>query len=84
MAKGTRSRRNQQIFSVVISVIVVLSMGLSLIVALNPSSLQPPQPTDQPIFITPLVPDKVPTATVAPSQIPTPAIAPAPPPTPKP
>jgi hypothetical protein len=84
MAKSARSQRNQRIFSLALSVIVVLSMALSLIVALNPSSLQPPSPTAPPIFITPLVPEKTPTATVAVTQTPTPAIAPALPPTLKP
>jgi hypothetical protein len=63
---------------------VVLSMGLSLLVALNPSSLQPPQPTETPFFITPLFPEQVPTATAVPSQTPTPGVTPAPLPPPKP
>ena len=84
MAKSARSQRNQRIFSVALSVIVVLSMALSLIVALNPSSLQPPSPTASPYYITPLAPEKTPTATLAVTQTPTPAIGPALPPTPKP
>ena len=84
MAKSARSQRNQRIFSVMLSVIVVLSMGLSLLVALNPSSLQPSQPTETPFFITPLPAEQVPTATAVPSQTPTPGITPAPLPPPKP
>ena len=84
MAKSARSQRNQRIFSVILSVIVVLSMALSLIVALNPSSFQPPSPTAPPVFITPLAPEKTPTATIAITQTPTSGIVPALPPTPKP
>jgi hypothetical protein len=72
MAKSSRARRNQQIFSIGLSVIVVLSMGLSLIVALNPSYVQQPPPTAAPIFITP------PTAPPLPSATPTPVVTPTP------
>jgi len=70
MAKSARSRRNQQIASIVISVIVVVSMGLSLVVALTPGNIQQQPPaTDTPIYITPLV---LPTPTVAATPSPTP------------
>ena len=72
MAKSSRARRNQQIFSIALSVIVVLSMGLSLIVALNPSYVQQSPPTAAPIFITP------PTVPVLPSATPTPVATPTP------
>jgi hypothetical protein len=68
MAKTSRAKRNQQVFSIVLSIIVVLSMGLSLIVALNPSSVQPPPPTAAPILITP------PTVPALPSATPTPVV----------
>jgi hypothetical protein len=71
MAKSSRARRNQQIFSIGLSVIVVLSMGLSLIVALNPSYVQQ-TPTAAPIFITP------PTVPALPSATPTPVVTPTP------
>ena len=74
MAKSSRTRRNQQIFSIALSVIVVLSMGLSLIVALNPSNVQQSPPTAAPIFITP------PTVLALPSATPTPVATPTPPP----
>ena len=68
MAKSSRARRNQQIFSIALSVIVVLSMALSLIVALNPSYVQQPVPTGTPIFIT------LPTVPASPSATPTPVV----------
>ena len=72
MAKSARSRRNQQIASIVISVIVVVSMGLSLVVALTPGNIQQPPPaTDTRIYITPLVlPTPTPTAAATPSPMP--------------
>ena len=73
MAKSSRTRRNQQIFSIALSVIVVLSMGLSLIVALNPNYVQQPPPTAAPIFIPP------PTVPASPSATPTPVATPTPP-----
>jgi hypothetical protein len=73
MAKSSRTRRNQQIFSIALSVIVVLSMGLSLIVALNPNYVQQAPPTAAPIFITP------PTVPALPSATPTPVATPTPP-----
>ena len=72
MAKSSRARRNQQIFSIGLSVIVVLSMALSLIVALNPSYVQQSPPTAAPILITP------PTVPALPSATPTPTVTPTP------
>lgn len=84
MAKSARSQRNQRIFTIMLSVIVVLSMSMSLIVALNPSALQPPAPTATPIIITPLLSEKTLTVTPSPTPTPTPGILPVAPPTPKP
>ena len=72
MAKSSRARRNQQIFSIGLSVIVVLSMALSLIVALNPNYVQQSPPTAAPILITP------PTVPAMPSATPTPTVTPTP------
>ncbi len=79
MARNARQRRNQQIASIVLSLLVVISMGLSLVAVFAPRS-EPVTPA--PIFIT--VPPQLqatPTPTPAPDKTPAAPTAPSPAPT---
>ncbi len=68
-SRATRSKRSQQILFVVISALVVVSMGLSLVATFNPPP--PPAPTLFPTVTVPLEPRVTPTELVA-SATPTP------------
>jgi hypothetical protein len=70
MAKSARSRRSQQTGFIILSVIVVMSMGLSLVAVFAPQTVSQPGATSAPVFVTPL-PVEVPTSTVTPTPTPT-------------